>query len=114
MLDRLLSLLVAFSLAFLVWLYARSRDPETARLTFRSSERIYEVTGLPIQFLCPADFALRPEFTDGRFGKVSLHVRGPASKGPQGLIVFLDLTDVRFKTGVYTNERLRVELPKGF
>src|SRR2546423_1240510 len=28
-LDRLLSLSVAFSLAFLVWLYARSRDPET-------------------------------------------------------------------------------------
>jgi hypothetical protein len=29
MLDQLLSFLVAFSLAFLVWLYARSRDQET-------------------------------------------------------------------------------------
>src|SRR5262249_42577799 len=57
MIDRLISSLVALSLAFLVWLYARSRDQET-------------LDNIPI----PVQIALAP----GQADHYHLEVNGPA------------------------------------
>src|SRR5688572_3716390 len=86
MLDRVLSFLVALSLAFLVWLYARSRDQEI-------------LDNMPI----PVDVALSPSQAD----LYVLEVNGPAQvpvsfSGPPAR--------VRELRGMLQRGELRVEM----
>src|SRR5439155_10758485 len=39
-----------------------------ARLTLQPQQRLYELTDVAVQFLCPANFGLRPLFGDERAG----------------------------------------------
>ena len=46
------------------------------RLTLRPRQKIYELADVQVQFLCPANFALRPYFGDERAARIKLRVRG--------------------------------------
>src|SRR5205814_290368 len=35
-----------------------------ARVTLRPRQKVYDLADVPVQFLCPANFNLRPQFTD--------------------------------------------------
>ena len=59
----------------------------------------YVLSDVPIHFLCPADFTLRPEFFSDRDGRITLHVSGPIQDEPPKVYAFLDLTHGRFESG---------------
>src|SRR5205085_1042765 len=85
-----------------------------ARVTLRPRQKVYELTDVPVQFLCPANFALRPQFTDERAAKISLKVQGPASEEPPAVVAYIDLTARKLEPGLYADETLRFQLPKDF
>lgn len=73
-------------------------------------KRVYELD-VPIHFLCPANFALEPRFTDeGRDGRVTLTVEGPAGDEPPPVLAFIDLTRHKFEQGLH-HEPIRLQLP---
>jgi hypothetical protein len=84
------------------------------RLTVRPRQKLYELSGVPVRFLCPANFDLRPEFVDGKGGKVSLKIWGPVADGTPSAIAFVDLTGRRWEVGVYPGEPLRLQLPSDY
>jgi hypothetical protein len=73
----------------------------------------YELTDVPVQFLCPANFHLRPKFIDERAGKVSLRLTGPLQDEPPRVFAFIDLSKGRFTSGL-NHEPLQLQLPKDF
>jgi len=76
-------------------------------------QKDYVVTDVPVHFLCPADFTLRPEFFDARDGRVTVRVRGPARPEPPRVYAYIDLTHGQFLSGA-NHEPLRLQLPKDF
>jgi hypothetical protein len=87
-----------------------------ARVTVRAPGqplKVYELADLPINFLCPADFPLRPRFLDQRAGRVSLRVQGPVHEEAPKVSVCIDLTRHRFAPGG-NREPLWIQLPKDF
>jgi hypothetical protein len=82
----------------------------TVRVPARA-RKIYELPRVPVHFLCPADFALRPQFVGERAGWLNLRVRGPASEELPPVHVFVDLTQGQFPAGRY-HEPIQVQLPK--
>ena len=121
MIDRLLSALVAVSLACLVWLYLRSRDPVTldnvplprAYLTLLPRQQTYELVDVPVQFLCPPNFPLRPLFREERAGKITVCVLGPAEEEPPAVSAFIDLGGRTWEPGPH-EEPVQLYLPKDF
>jgi hypothetical protein len=93
---------------------APAPEAVTVRLTFRPRERIYQLADLPVEFLCPADFPLRPRFADEGAGKVNLRVAGPAGEEPPRVLAFVDLTRGPRRPGVYVDQPLRLQLPWEF
>lgn len=89
-------------------------DAVSVRVTFRSRERVYELAGVRVHFLCPAGFRLRPRFADPGSERIGLAVAGPSDREPAGVIAFVDLTRRPFKPGIYVNESLTVQLPGGY
>jgi hypothetical protein len=77
------------------------------------TRKVYELADVPIHFLCPADFALRPRFFDDRSGRVTLRVQGPVQEEPPRVYAFIDLTRARFLSGG-NHEPLQIQLPKDF
>jgi hypothetical protein len=77
--------------------------------------RIYELTDVPINFLCPPNFLLRPKFFNEQAGRVSLRVQGPVQDELPRVYAFVDLTRGRLVSGsgVY-HEQLQIQLPKDF
>jgi hypothetical protein len=74
----------------------------------------YVLPDVPIHFLCPADFTLRPEFFNDRDGRVTLHVVGPIQDESPKVYAFLDLTHGRFESGS-NHEPLQIQfLQKDF
>jgi hypothetical protein len=87
-----------------------------ARVTVRvpaQLRKVYELTDVPVHFLCPANFLLRPRFLDERSGKVTLHLQGPAQDEPPKVLAFVDLSRGRFVSGL-NHEPLQLQLPKDF
>lgn len=84
------------------------------RLTLRPRQTIYELTDVPVQFLCPANFALRPYFGDERAAKIKLRVLGPAAQTPPPVVAYIDLTGGKFEPGLYADEPVRLQLPGDF
>jgi hypothetical protein len=87
-----------------------------SRVTVRvpvQSRKVYELADVPIHFLCPAEFTLRPRFFDERSGRVSLRVRGPVQEEPPKVYVFIDLTRKGFVSGG-NHEPLQLQLPRDF
>jgi hypothetical protein len=77
------------------------------------TRKVYELADVPIHFLCPADFSLRPRFFDDRSGRVTLRLQGPVQEEPPRVYVFIDLTRARFISGG-NHEPLQIQLPKDF
>jgi len=73
----------------------------------------YELTDVPIQFLCPANFQLRPQFFDDRAGRITLLVQGPPQDELPKVSAFVDLTKGRFVSGK-NHELVQLQLPRDF
>jgi hypothetical protein len=102
MFDRILSLVVALGLALLIWLYARSFD------------KVYELPEVPVHFLCPANFPLRPTFLAEGAGRISLRVRGPARNEPPKVYAFVDLIQGHCSAPGSYHQPIQIQLPKDF
>ncbi len=85
----------------------------TARITLQPRSKLFTLDDVPIQFLCPPGFALRPLFGDERAGKISLRVRGPAAEEPPNVTAFVDLSERKWTPGLY-EERVKLHLPRDF
>ena len=75
--------------------------------------RIYPFVDLPVQFLCPPNFTLRPRFLDDRAGKLQLRIQGPDQADPPRVHAFVDLTSGRFLPGPGI-EPVQIQLPRDF
>ncbi|MBL8792934.1 MAG: hypothetical protein JNM56_03445 [Planctomycetia bacterium] len=84
------------------------------RITMQPRQRLYELIDVPVQFLCPANFPLRPRWEDERAGKVTVRLLGPAGEEQPAVTAFVDLTGRKFEPGLYADEPLRLQLPKDF
>src|SRR5262249_51656941 len=76
-------------------------------------QRLYELAEVPVQFLCPASFPLKPLFGDERGGKITLRLMGPAGDESPAVIAFIDLTGRKWEPGLY-EEPVNLQLPKDF
>jgi hypothetical protein len=87
--------------------------PETVTFRYRVQPRqkTYELSGVPVQFLCPPDFPWRPRFATPQAGRVNLRVTAPAGDEPPPVQVFVDLTRGDFTQG-RNREPLRLQLPR--
>jgi hypothetical protein len=90
-------------------------SPRAVQLRCRVApkQRVYELHDVPVHFLCPVNFPLRPRFTAERPGKISLRVIGPAVEGPPPVLAFVDLTSGNYARG-RNLEPVRLQLPKDF
>jgi hypothetical protein len=76
-------------------------------------QKIYQLSDVPIHFLCPAQFPWKPRFANDKAGKVTLRVLGPASDEAPPVLAFVDLTVGQPFRG-RNLEPLRLQLPKDF
>jgi hypothetical protein len=85
-------------------------------LTLKAGQKVYELTDVPVEFLCPANFPWRAQFVGEETSRVSLRVLGPALAEPPAVTAFVDLTQPgrQFAGGLYTDEPIRLQLPKEF
>ena len=82
------------------------------RVTIRSQPRqLYDLKDVPIQFLCPPGFLLRPQFLDNNSGRMNLKLWGPVQEETPRIYAFVDLTRGRFTSGL-NHEPLQLQLPK--
>lgn len=86
----------------------------TVRLTLRPKQRAYELVDVPVQFLCPANFPLKPQWENERAGKITVRLLGPAGEDTPAVSAFIDLTGRKFESGLYADEPMRLQLPKDF
>jgi hypothetical protein len=84
------------------------------RLTLRPRQRVYELRDVPVHFLCPASFPLRPLWQGEHAGKVNLRLIGPAMEEAPVVVAYVDLAAGKFEPGQYADEPLRLQLPKDF
>ncbi|HLN28804.1 MAG TPA: hypothetical protein VK395_13750 [Gemmataceae bacterium] len=85
----------------------------TAHLTFQPQQKVYELTDVPVQFLCPPNFPLRPLFADERAGKINLRILGPAGEEMPAVLAFIDLSGRKWEPGLY-EESVKLQLPKEY
>ena len=76
-------------------------------------QRTYDLIDLPVSFLCPPEYPLKPRFVRQEDSKVSVRVIGPAGEELPQVQAFVDLTQGQFKPGD-NRELLRLQLPKEF
>jgi hypothetical protein len=83
------------------------------RLHLRPLQKTYELSAVPIRFLCPTNLAGLPRFANANTGTVCVRVTGPAADGPPQVEAFVDLT--RGKYGPGDNEGfLEIQLPRDY
>jgi hypothetical protein len=80
----------------------------TVQLALQPAKKTYELD-LTVQFLCPANFPLRPRFDED--ARVSVTVEGPAGDDPPPVLAYIDLSRHKFDAGLH-QEPVRVQLPK--
>jgi hypothetical protein len=90
-------------------------NPATVSFRYRlhPRQRTYELTDIPVRFLCPPAFPWRPHFSQPAEGMVTVRVVGPASDELPQVQAFVDLTDGTFEQG-RNREAVRLQLPKDF
>jgi len=97
-------------------LEGRSVEVTPNRVTvkvYSQPRKRYDLVDVPIHFLCPGNFQLRPQFLDERAGRVALKLLGPVKDEPPKVYAFLDLTKGTFRSGL-NHEPLQLQLPKDF
>jgi len=87
--------------------------PETVTFHYRyqARQKTYELSDVPVGFLCPADFPWRPRFATARAGKVSLRVTCLTAEEVPSVVAFVDLTHGDFTSG-RNREPVRLQLPR--
>ena len=93
----------------------------SVRLTLRPIRKVYEVQ-VPVHFLCPANYSLRPQWTraDERASRIPLKVIGPPVAELPPIAAYVDLTRPAFQAErdvtqvLYADEPIRVQLPPDF
>jgi hypothetical protein len=93
--------------------------PDSVRVQFTLLPpfKTYELTDVPVRFLCPDHFPLRPEFPKAPgAGRISLRVKGPTQPEMPRVIAYVDLTSPgrKLQPGLYAAEPVEVQLPQGF
>jgi hypothetical protein len=88
-------------------------DAVSVRARLHARQKVYELKDVPIQFLCPPDFAWRARFASPQAGRITIKVIGPAGEEPPAVLAFLDLTRADLGRGRNV-EPLRLQLPKDF
>jgi hypothetical protein len=85
------------------------------RTRIKPALHVYEMSDVPVFFLCPARFPYRPAFTLEQHGVLKqLKIRGPLNKTPE-VRAYVDLSRlVNPKPVVYTDEPIMVDLPDGY
>jgi hypothetical protein len=91
----------------------RVTPPTVAVRVPGQARKLYELNEVAVQFLCPANFHLKPKFIDDRVGKVALRLYGPAQDEPPKVFAFIDLTRGKFTSGL-NHEPLQIQLPRDF
>lgn len=84
-----------------------------ARVTLQPRQKLYVLDDVPVQFLCPPNFGLRPLFGGERAGRITLRLRGPAAEEPPVITAYVDLSERRWGPGLY-EERVKLHLPRDF
>jgi len=85
----------------------------TFRCNVQPRQKIYELTEVPVRFMCPPQFPWRPRFLSEKEGQVRLRILGPAGEEPPPVLAFIDLTGTQLFRG-RNLEPLRLQLPKDF
>jgi hypothetical protein len=88
-------------------------DSVALRLRAHPRQKTYELTDVPIHFLCPPEFTWRPRFGSLAAGKVTVKMVGPAADETPTVLAFVDLTHADLGRGRNV-EPLRLQLPKDF
>jgi hypothetical protein len=88
-------------------------DSVSLRLRAHPRQKTYELTDIPIHFLCPPDFRWRARFASPAAGKVTVKMVGPESEEMPPVLAFVDLTHADLGRGRNV-EPLRLQLPKDF
>jgi hypothetical protein len=83
------------------------------RVVLQPQQKLYELADVPVQFLCPADFRLRPLFSDESAGRIRLRLLGPAGEEPPVVTAFVDLGGRKWEPGLY-EEPVKLQLPANF
>jgi hypothetical protein len=83
------------------------------RCRIHPRQRTYELTDVPVHFLCPPGFPWQPRFATPAAGRVNVRVIGPASDDYPQVQAYVDLTQGSFEGG-RNREPLRLQLPKDF
>jgi YbbR domain-containing protein len=89
--------------------------PRSVSFNFRirPRQKTFEVTGVPVRFLCPPNYPFRARFAPDHPGKVNLRLQGPAGEEAPPVTAFVDLTSGTFGKG-RNLEPVRLQLPKEF
>jgi hypothetical protein len=96
-------------------------DSVAVRITLRPVRKVYDVQ-VPVHFLCPANYTLRPQWTRGedRASRIPLKIIGPPVAELPPITAYVDLTRPAFQAErdvtqvLYADEPIRVQLPPDF
>ena len=98
-------------------LEGRPIHAEPSKVTVKAPPQLrkeYVLPDVPVHFLCPADFTLRPEFFNDRDSRMTLRVTGPIQDEAPKVYAFIDLTHGRYESGS-NHEPLQIQfLQKDF
>lgn len=89
--------------------------PQSVEFRFRvyPTQMVYEITEVPVRFLCPPGFAFRTRFATPDASKLTLKVIGPTSEETPNVIAYVDLTGSSKSAGRNV-EAVRFQLPRDF
>jgi hypothetical protein len=83
------------------------------RVVLPPQQKIYELANVPVGFLCPPNFSLRPLFQNEGAGKIKLRLSGPAGEETPAVIAVIDLFGRDWEPGMY-QAALKLQLPPNF
>jgi hypothetical protein len=75
--------------------------------------KFYDLADVPVHFLTPVNFMLRPKFLDEHSSHLTLRLQGPAQTEMPRVYAFVDLSRGRFTSGL-NHEPLQLQLPRDF
>ncbi len=79
----------------------------------RPLQKIYELTEIPVQFLCPPNCPWRARFVTPAAGRIAVAIKGPAGEETPPVLAFVDLTGANVGQGRNLLP-VRLQLPRDF
>jgi hypothetical protein len=89
--------------------------PKSVSFSFhvKPKQRVFELKDVPVHFLCPPNFSMRPGFAPEQPSRIKVRIQGPAAEEAPPIRAFVDLTSGNFSKG-RNLEPVRLQLPKEF